>query len=180
MKIVLIRHGRVLLDWAGRCDSETYDRNNRLYDEAPIAPLPAMAIPIEKVYISELPRSAATAAFLRGGKSIEKTGLINEVPVGSFVDTRLRLPLWLWNVASTIQWLRGAPRAREALRDTQGRIDAFLELLAERGEDCIVVGHGMYFYRMMLTMKRRGYAGRIHRHMENGEVIEFESADGSC
>jgi broad specificity phosphatase PhoE len=176
MKIVLIRHGRVLLDWARRCDSETFDRNNRLYDGAPIAPLPAMTIPIEKVYISELPRSAATAAFLRGSKTIEKTGLINEVPVGSFVETKRRLPLWLWNAASTAQWLANASRAREPIRETQKRIDAFLGLLAARGEDCIVVGHGMYFYRMMLTMKRRGYAGRIHRHMENGEVIEFESA----
>ena len=174
MKIVLIRHGRVLLDWERRCDSETFDRNNRLYDGAPIAPLPAMAIPIEKVYISELPRSAATAAFLRGEKSIEKTGLINEVPVGSFIDTKLRLPLWLWNAASTSQWLRCAPRARETVRETQRRIDAFLELVGARGEDCIVVGHGMYFYRMMLTMRRRGFTGRIHRRMENGEVIEFE------
>lgn len=174
MRIVLIRHGRVLLDWEKSCDSATFDRNNRLYDEAPIAPLPAMTIPIEKVYISELPRTQATAAFLTGKKSIEKTGLINEVPVGSFVDTKLRLPLWFWNVASTIQWIRNAPRAREPRRETSRRVAAFIDLLASRGEDCIVVGHGMYFYQMMLALRGRGFNGRIHRRMENGEVLEFE------
>ena len=174
MKIVLIRHGRVLLDWERRCDSAAFDRSNRLYDEASIAPLPAMSIPIEKVYISELPRTTATAAFLTGKKSIERTGLINEVPLGSFIDTKLRLPLWLWNAASTIQWIRNASRAREPRRETSRRVAAFIDLLASRGEDCIVVGHGMYFYQMMLALRGRGFRGRIHRRMENGEVLEFE------
>lgn len=174
MKVVLIRHGRVLSDWEDPCDSASFAEASARYDEAPIAPLPPISIPIEKVYVSELPRSAATAAFLTGRKVIVKTSLINEVRIRPFVETRRRLPLWLWNRASTALWLASAPSAPEPLRETRRRVASFLNLLSARGEDCIVVGHGYCLCAMMKAMRRRGFSGSYHFKMRNGEVLEFE------
>ncbi len=173
LRIVLVRHGRVIINWDKNPDSSTFDEQNIYYDDAPIAPLPAMNIPIENVYVSEYPRSAATAAFLVGSKKIEKNPLMNEVPIRAFAKTRMHLPFWFWNTMATIQWLLNSPRALEPRRVTLRRVAAFLNLLEVRHEDCILVGHGIYFYEMMLMMHRRGFKGRLHRHMANGEALEF-------
>jgi len=173
LRIVLIRHGRVIIDWDKHPDSMTFDAQNIYYDKAPIAPLPTINIPISKVYISGYPRSAATAAFLVGPKTVEKTVLINEVPIRAFCRTAGHLPFWFWNTMATVQWLFNSPRALEPRRTTLSRVEAFLNLLVARHEDCIVVGHGIYFYELMMMMRRRGFKGRLHRYMANGEALEF-------
>ncbi len=174
MKVVLIRHGRVLVEWKKRYDSRGYDAENAHYDSAPIEALLPIVLPIKKVYISSLPRSAATAAFLPGGKSIEATRLLDEVPIRSFIDTKLVLPTWLWNAMATLQWHRDHPRQGESKTGTDRKIDAFLDRIEGEGEDCVVVGHGLYFFRMMQRMKLRGYQGDIKRYMRNGEIMTFE------
>ena len=173
MRVVLIRHAHVLIDWLDRYSSRDYDLENEAYDLAPIEELKPIDIAIEKVYISSLPRSAATAAFLVGEKRIEKTKLLDEVPIRSFRDTVRKLPTWLWNSLATIQWHRNSERQLETRQETDRRIDAFLAMIEDRREDCIIVGHGIYFYEMMKRMHRRGYQGRIQRYMRNGEVLEF-------
>jgi hypothetical protein len=171
-----MRHARVLSVWKKRYDSAGYDRENQNYDLAPIELFPPVDIPIEKVYVSTLPRSAATADCLVGEKNIETTPLLDEVPIRSFMDSRRMLPTWLWNAMATIQWLAGSKRQFETKALTDRKIDAFLDMVEAAGEDCIVVGHGIHFYEMMKRMKRRGYRGRVTRYMRNGETRTFEFA----
>lgn len=173
MRVVLLRHARVLVDWKKRYSSSGYDNENANYDRAPVEPLPPIDMAIRKVYVSTLPRSAATAACLVGEKDIEKTPLLDEVPIRSFKDSERHLPTWFWNVMATLQWHLGSPRQRETRKETQRKIDAFLDLIEERGEDCIVVGHGIHFFDMMKKMKARGYGGKIKKYMRNGEFREF-------
>lgn len=174
MKLVLIRHARVLVRWKKRYDSQGYDQENAHYDRAAVEPLPPMDIPIQKVYVSTLPRSAATAAFLLGEKRIEATPLLDEVPIRSFRDTGHRLPTWFWNFMATLQWHLNHPRQRETRNTTDAKIKTFLDKVEAAGEDCIVVGHGIHFYRMMRQMQARGYKGEIKRYMRNGEIMGFE------
>jgi broad specificity phosphatase PhoE len=173
MRVVLIRHAHVLVDWATHYTSAGYDAENEGYDRAPVEPLPPIDIPIEKVYISSLPRTEATAAFLVGKKRIEKTGLIDEVPLRAPFRSERKMPVWLFNALATIQWHAGSRRQPESRAETDRKIDAFLDRIEAEGEDCIVVGHGIYFYEMMKRMRRRGYSGRIQRYMKNGEILEF-------
>jgi len=179
MRVVLLRHARVLVAWKKRYSSSGYDDENANYDRAPVESLPPIDMAIRKVYVSTLPRSAATAAFLVGEKDIETTSLLDEVPIRSFKDSERHLPTWLWNVMATLQWHAGSPRQRETRKETQRKIDAFLDLIEARGEDCIVVGHGIHFYDMMKRMKARGYGGKIKKYMRNGEYREFVAAAGS-
>lgn len=173
MRIVLIRHGRVLVEWKKSYTPAGYDAENELYDRSPIAPLEPIDIPIEKVYVSTLPRTEATAAFLVGEKRLEKTSLINEVPIRSPFDSARSWPVHFLNFLATLQWHGGSRRQRETRARTDLRIDAFLDKIEAEGEDCIVVGHGIYFYEMMKIMKRRGYSGEPRRYMRNGEIVEF-------
>jgi broad specificity phosphatase PhoE len=173
MRVILIRHGRVLVDWQKRYNSAAYDAENLRYDSAPIEELERMDLGIERVYTSTLPRSAATAAFLEGPVRIDATSLLDEVPLRSFKDSEALLPTWLWNFMATLQWHIGSRRTRETRAETDTRIDAFLDRIEAAGEDCIVVGHGLHFYEMMRRMKKRGYEGRIKRYMRNGEILEF-------
>ena len=174
MKVVLIRHARVRQEWKTHYDSAGYDNDNILYDSAGIEDLEPIDLPIEKVYISTLPRSAATAAFLVGEKRVEMTDLLDEVPIRSSFDTARKLPIWLWNLLATWQWHRNHPRQLEPRRKTDEKIEAFLDRIEAAGEDCIVVGHGIHFYRMMRHMRARGYRGEIKRYMRNGERLGFE------
>lgn len=173
MRVILVRHAHVGIEWKKRYNSTDYDLENERYDLAPIEALDPIDISIEKVYISTLPRTAATASFLVGKKHIETTELLDEVPIRSFRDSQCKLPTWLWNSLATIQWHLSSPRQLETRITTDRRIDAFLTKIEAAREDCIVVGHGIYFYEMMKRMRRRGYQGKIKRFMRNGEMLEF-------
>jgi broad specificity phosphatase PhoE len=174
MRVILVRHARVLVEWKKRYSSAAYDGENAHYDRASIGSLDPMDFGVRKVYISRLSRSAATAAFIVGASQPEVTDLLDEVPIRSFKDTGRELPTWLWNLGATLQWLRGSRRQREAHSQTRERASAFLDLLESRGEDCVVVGHGIHFFVLMKLMKGRGYSGRIKRYMRNGEAREFD------
>jgi broad specificity phosphatase PhoE len=176
MRIVLLRHARVLVEWKRHYNSSDYDAENAHYDRAPVEASRPIEIPIRKVYVSTLPRSAATAAFLTGEKEVVVTSLLDEVPIRSFMDSELRLPTWFWNILATLQWHRGSGRQHEDREETDRRIDAFLDLVEARGEDCIAVGHGIQFYEMMKRMKARGYEGRAKKYLRNSETREFSVA----
>jgi hypothetical protein len=172
-----MRHAHVQMDWKRSYDSAEYDRENEAYDRADIEPLTPRDLSIYRVYISRLRRSAESAAFLLGPVRVEKSDLIDEVPLRSCFDTACRLPTWFWNAMATLQWYHGAERQIEKRFETDRKIDAFLDRIEAEGEDCIVVGHGLYFYEMMKRMKKRGYSGRAKRSMRNGETIAFTLDD---
>lgn len=176
MRVFLLRHARVLVEWKKRYTSVGYDEESARYDSAPIEIQAIPNLGPSKVYVSSLPRTAATAELIEGRPAYEISPLLDEVPIRSFRDSRIELPTWLWNLGASLQWLWGSKRQREGRKDTRRRAQAFLDLLEARGEDCVVVGHGIHFYVLMRQMRTRGYSGRIKRYMRNAEVREFSLA----
>lgn len=176
MRVILLRHGKVLVEWKKRYSSAGYDAENARYDGAPIEPLRSMDFGISRVYVSRLSRSADTAAYIHGASVVEVCPLLDEVPIRSFRESERELPTWLWNLGATLQWLAGSPRQKEGAAGTRARAEAFLDLLESRAEDAVVVGHGIFFYILMKRMKSRGYAGKTKRYMRNAEALEFHLA----
>ncbi len=127
MKIVIIRHGKVNYKWNKWYTSEEFERACREYDEAPISEERYRVPDIEyqNIIISGLSRTRETAGHLHVNAKMKKTDLINEVPIKSSVDTKLKLPIWFWNVSGRLQWFVSSPRQDESRVETRKRARRF-------------------------------------------------------
>ena len=63
MKVLLIRHGKVDMEWEKTYTSEEYDNACSMYDEADIVPIdhPQETGDYKKIYVSSLKRAIRTA-----------------------------------------------------------------------------------------------------------------------
>ena len=166
MKIILIRHGKVTMDWKDRYTSRAFDAEVRRYDLSPIAPVRER---IENrgytVYASAMPRTGATAKALFGKKPDGVWKELNEVPLCSFMDTKRTLPLKVWNVMGRLQWFFGSKRQKETRNETIARAARVLDALEREGGDCYVVTHGFFLRVLLKELKRRKYTIQKDKHI---------------
>jgi broad specificity phosphatase PhoE len=173
MVITIIRHGKVNHTWKKSCTSAEFDEECRLYDIAPIEDMScARTYKAQKVYISTLDRSYQTARQLFGEKEFAKTALINEVPLSSSFDTKIKLPLWFWNVTGRLQWFYNSKRQIETRKQTRKRAEEFVQELLHSNEDCAIVTHGFFMHTLISVMKKHGFKGdNTSMNYKNGEVM---------
>ena len=166
MKIILIRHGKVTMEWKDRYTSSAFDAAVRRYDLSTIAPVRER---IENrgymVYASAMPRTGATAKALFGKKPDGVWKELNEVPICSFMDTKRRLPLKVWNVMGRLQWFFGSKRQKETRNETVARAARVLDALEREGGDCYVVTHGFFLRVLLKELKRRKYTVEKDKHI---------------
>ena len=159
MKVVIIRHGKVNMRWRKWYTSKQYDRDCANYDFADIVSIGGSPknVASADIYISTLKRSRQTAEQLFGEGSFLETDLLNEVPLNSFCDCSVLLPLWIWNVMGRLQWLWQSKRQKEKRTDTQKRADQLIRKLLEKGRDCILVSHGFFMRTLVRELKKQGF-----------------------
>ena len=177
MRIVIIRHGKVNYCWSNYCTSKEFDNECSEYDIASIKDenIKIPNINYQKIYISELSRSRDTAKKIFAGSRFKKTRLINEVPLRSGFDTRMRMPLWFWNTIGRIQWFLGISRQKEGYLNTRKRAGKFVKYLLKENEDCLVVTHGFYMHSLMLEMRKAGFRmSKFKIRYKNGEYVLAE------
>lgn len=170
MKIVIIRHGKVDMEWKAKYDSVGFDEACRNYDTSPIKSIDGESELINKykgykVYISELPRTEETAKQLFGEGIFNKSGLFNEVAIKSFKDTKRKLSTLLWNVMGRAQWMVNSKRQPETITDTMERARKAIMMLEKENKDCCVISHGCFMRVFLLELRRRGY------HIKNIGII---------
>ena len=75
MRIVVIRHGKVLHNWKKWCSSVEFDEQCALYDSAPIdlASINAAVNDVQTIYISTLDRTLQTAKKIFGEVDLKRT-----------------------------------------------------------------------------------------------------------
>ena len=61
---------------------------------------------------------------------------IGEVPLRSFADLKIQLPLWIWNAAGRLQWYFNVSRQKESRYATIKKADIVIAELEERNNDC--------------------------------------------
>ena len=173
MEVTIIRHGKVKHTWKKYCSSEEFDEECRIYDIAPIEEMAKAAIcDASKIYISTLDRSYQTAKKMYGEGAFFRTKLINEVPLKSAFDTKLKLPTWFWNISGRLQWLINSSRQPESRSQTVERTERFTRGVVERNEDCVLVTHGFFMHTLISVMKQRGFnCYKTSAHYKNGEAI---------
>lgn len=158
MKITLIRHGKVNMRWKKWYTSKQFDEDCANYDDASIVPVDVKAdSSTATVYISTLKRSRETAEQLFGKKAFVETKLLNEVPLKSFCDCGIWLPLWIWNVGGRLQWLWQSKRQVEGQVATQKRAKKLIKKLLEENQDCVLISHGFFMRTLLKELKKQGF-----------------------
>lgn len=175
MRIEIIRHQKVNMEWASKYNASSYDLACQTYDQSPIITQDTkLQIPSNyptKIYISELSRTYETAYQLFGERDFIKTNLLNEVPLRSFHDFHHLLPVTLWNVMGRLQWFIGSQRQSESKRQTIKRAQKLLELLESAHEDCCLVTHGFFMHTLLKVLKKQGY------HIDTNHTFGFSNLE---
>ncbi len=173
MQVIILRHFKVKHTWKKSCTSAEFDEECRRYDEASIETVNSCGkYDSKKVYVSTLGRSLKSAEVLFGARDFCRTRLIDEVPLRSAFDSKLRFPLWFWNVSGRLQWFCNNKRQKESRLETIDRAKSFVKELAECGTDSAVVTHGFFMHTLIKQMKLYGFrAGKTVIHYDNGEAI---------
>ncbi len=174
MRVMIIRHGKVLHNWKKWCTSAEFDKQCALYDKAPIDTESVDTVngDIQKIYISDLDRTLQTAEKIFGDLDFERTSKINEVPLRSGFDTAVKMPLWFWNALGRLQWMMGSKRQPENKAQTISRADQFVGSIVDRDEDCCVVTHGFFMHTLIRMLKNAGFrADKSRVKYRNAEMI---------
>lgn len=158
MKIMVIRHGKVNMKWRKLSTSRQFDMDCSNYDVSPLYPIDKKTESDIRadIYISTLKRTRDTAEALFGSREFIETKLLNEVPLKSFCDSRIPLPLWVWNIIGRLQWSMGSSRQPEGRKDTKKRADALIEELIQKNRDCVLISHGFFMMILIRELKQYG------------------------
>ncbi|HCW52745.1 MAG TPA: hypothetical protein DG753_03180 [Clostridium sp.] len=75
----------------------------------------------------------------------------------SFTDTKMVLPLIVWNVIGRLQWLFDNKRQTETRSQTIDRAEKAIDMLEKENDDCIVVTHACFANIFTKQLRKRGY-----------------------
>lgn len=166
------------MKWPKKCSSGDFDMACAEYDRSDleninITPLDEQT---DRIYVSMLSRSVNTAKSLFPNKEYYEMPEIGEVPLKSFMDTKKRLPLWMWNVLGRVQWYIGSTRQLEQRNSTIQRANKVIDLCESEKEDCMLITHGFFMKTLTDVLKSRGYllSGNNQLKIENLQVIRAE------
>ena len=174
MIVTVIRHAKVDMKWDLMMTSAGYDKGCADYDTAGVLPV-TVRLPeteFERIYVSALPRTTATARQVFADREFESTALINEVPERAGFDKGLRLPMFFWSAVSRIQWFFNVPRQPETRAQTRLRAKKAAQYLSQKNEDCAVFSHGFFMIFLLQEMEKQGFQVDHKRlHFTNGEAV---------
>ena len=158
MIVTVIRHAKVDMKWDLMMTSAGYDKGCADYDTAGVLPV-TVRLPeteFERIYVSALPRTTATARQVFADREFESTAL----------------PMFLWSVISRIQWFFNVPRQPETRAQTRLRARKAAQYLSQKNEDCAVFCHGFFMIFLLQELEKLGFKADHKRlHYSNGEAV---------
>lgn len=190
MKILLIRHQKVDMDWEHRCSSEEYDRACERYDGADILPVayPQETGDYTRIYVSTLKRTMQTAEQMFPAfppSMITRTGLLDEVPLQAFRHTEKKYPRWIYDMLGRAQWAL-EKHQKETRTETKKRADQLIDLLEKENENAILITHG-FFMSVLISRFRRRKRYEVYRSstfviapLEKVKVTDRQPHCGGC
>ena len=143
MKVIIMRHSKVNYIWSKWYTSAEFDKACKEYDSSFIEHTEQNLSDFnhKNIYISTLSRSKETAIGIFGKSDFRQTGLIDEVPLRSAFDSKIRFRLWFWNFTGRLQWFFNIVRLIEVRFNTLERAKSFVNMLCRDGENAIVITH---------------------------------------
>ena len=181
MKLGLVRHFKVITKENTLLSSDEFAKAMDYYDRAPVRGngLKINSSDWDICYSSTLPRAVTTAESVFSGKII-KSELLIEVPIAPFTKRNIKLPSFIWHIASRIAWFKSHKSQRENIHGTKDRIKKFYEIIQNSGfNNILIVSHG-YFLRMFYDeMKKNGFQGDVDVNIQNGKLYIIEKERNS-
>lgn len=167
MNIYLIRHAKVNMKWPNKCNSLEFDEACKQYDLAEIVEVNKIekVIDYKKIYVSNMYRSIKTAQGLFPGNKYTKIN-VEEVPLKSYRDSTLRIPLWIWNVIGRLQWYFNNNRQDETRDETINRCMQIIKELESKNENCVIITHGFFLKTFIKCLKKHGFSIKGNKNMK--------------
>lgn len=177
MKIGLIRHFKVNCKPKIFMSSKDFEDWAVLYDDADVIQNEVNLSNIQwnKCYSSDLSRALKTADAIFTGKTI-KTPKLREVPLSPIFKTNVKLPYLLWCICGRAAWLFTHKSQVENKKQTENRINKFLDSIEENEDiNILVVTHGFFMHQFQKELTKRGYKGGQIKSIKNGILYIFEN-----
>ncbi len=170
MKLGLVRHFKVDQRKNKFLTPNGFNQLMKEYDNCPVIPNELIINQSEwdVCFCSTLPRARKTAKTIFNKKIIE-TDLLVEVPVSSFTNRKIILPLFLWHIGARLAWFKAHKSQKENIDQTRERIDKFYQLIKGSGyRNILIVSHGYFLNIFYREMKKKGFTGRVDTNIKNG------------
>lgn len=165
MVITIIRHAKVQFQWNSIYNSNEYRDACISYETSPIIHTITKERPKlsndQSIFTSRMQRTYDTANLLFDNPQFKMTPLLNEVPLSPFIDTKLKLPLFLWNICGRLQWYINRKTQSETRRQTYLRARHIVKLIKKEDQDCILITHAFFMLTLIKVLKRNGF--QIHK-----------------
>ena len=177
MRAIVMRHGKVDFQWKKWSTSEQFNKDCKMYDEAPIFSLSSDVpqINYQDIYISTLQRSRDTAKQLFGERDFIPTKLLDEVPLCASVISDKKLPLIFWNISARLQWFFNIHSQKECRKETVYRAKQFINMIVEKEKDCTIVTHGFFMHTLLSQLKQQAFKiSHTKLSYSNGEFVIAE------
>ena len=177
MKVIIMRHSKVKYIWKKWYTSDDFDKACKEYNMAFVEHT-EQNFPdfnYKNIYISSLSRSKETAINIFGQAYLRQTELIDEVPLRSAFDSKIRFPLWFWNFTGRLQLFFNMRRQIEGRFNTLERAKSFVNMLCRDGEDAIVITHGFFMHTLLNAFKNEGFRyDKSYVHYKTGSYVVTE------
>ena len=173
--IYFLRHFRVKDSSSNWLNSEEFDKWVKGYDTFELE-YNDVVLPknIDKIYVSSQIRAIKSADFLNLDYEIDD--LLVEVPIKSFINTKFKLPKWLWLFAGRLAWFFNFKQI-ETKKETNKRVEDFIKNL-DMNDNILIISHGFFMMLLVKKLKKLGYSGNISSKMRNGKIYKMERQDG--
>jgi Fructose-2,6-bisphosphatase len=176
MNIGLVRHFKVNCYTKMFMTSDDFNEWVKQYDNSDVIEnkFEIGNIKWHKCFSSDLSRAIKTSKAIFTSKII-KTPLLREVPISSIYKTNLKLPYVFWCISGRVAWLFYHKSQIEAKKDTQRRVNEFLDSIEnEADNNILIVCHGFFMHTLQKELKRRGFSGQNIKRPKNGTLYLYK------
>lgn len=90
-----------------------------------------------------------------------------------YKQTNNKKPIMFWLFRARLLWQFQKRDVTETREHTLNRINKLLDIIEENDKECILVGHGFYFYVMSSILRNRGYRRNGKKRLKNGESVTY-------
>ncbi|WP_312887220.1 histidine phosphatase family protein [Clostridium lacusfryxellense] len=128
----------------------------------------------DKCFSSDISRAVNTSTSIFKGEII-KTHLLREVPISPVFNTNLKLPYIFWCISGRLAWLFHSKSQIENKKDTQKRVNEFLDSINDASNNNIlIVSHGFFMNTLQKELNRRDVTGQDVKRPRNGTLYLYE------
>jgi len=176
MKILLIRHLKVIAKRPAFLTAKQFDEDRILYDQAEIEAT-QFKIKTEDYpvcYVSSVKRAVETAKLIYEGKYIISDDLIEVRNAGVFLKMT-SLPAFFRSIIGRIAWYFNYSKMPETRFQSEARAKKFImEMISVENKNTLVITHGFYMHCLKRELRKHGFRGEVSLFPKNGHPYVFE------